>query len=406
MQKLAGSYENKTASALTIPNWFSAEYQKSVEEHIVLNNCLSPLFIRVHNQIDYTCFNKLHMALGVLGKNKYLFEQGYINAYYGADFVGEEKLREYVRKMKFVQDTLQKLGKEFIFIQAPGKASFYPEYIPDSLLRKTTDQTNYYVLRKLLDEYNINYIDFRAHILTMKKTSPYPLYTETGIHWSKYAMALVMDSINNFVEQRRKIDIPDIYWKEIDMELSHYEDNDIEGALNLLFPMSMTKYAYPNLQFESHKNKTVPKVLMIGDSYLANLFWGHFFESYDSTSQYWFYNKTILRNHNDTRLHRSQVNVIDIINKDDIIILGGTEPNIKRLGFDFIDKTYAYYKDGITRMPFEDEFAKKLQAYKKDVKEKGEYQSEIQRISEEQKVSLDSACAIKCIWLVEEKQFQ
>ena len=140
--RLDGSVEKKYISELNFLNWFSGEYQNSIDEYWALNNHLTPFFIKLNNQLNYSLFTKLSVDQCIIGDEMFLFHKIYVNTYYGRDFIGEEKLVEYVKKMKFLQDTLQKLNKEFIYIQAPGKASHFSEYIPDSLKKGSTTVTN------------------------------------------------------------------------------------------------------------------------------------------------------------------------------------------------------------------------------------------------------------------------
>lgn len=403
--KIQGSFKNTVLVDFNIENWFSADYQRSLEEHIVLNNHLSSIFIRISNQIDYSLFNEVHIAKGFMGKDKYMYEHAYIETYYGRDFVGEEKLRNYVRKIKFVQDTLRKLNKEFIYIQAPGKGSFFPEYIPESFKYGNTEVTNYYTLKKLLDEYGINHIDFRPYFLENKYKSKYPLFTQPGIHWSKYAMALVMDSINNFIEKGNNIDLPEISWDNVDIEYAKYEDNDLGDVLNLIFPISSEKYAYPRLVFEPHKNKDTPKVLMVGDSYLGTLYEDGFYRSFDSTSQFWFYNTSVLSLSFPHKLHKYQLKQLDVLRKSDIVILGCAEHNIEGQSWSFIENVYQYYAYGKTMSAYEISFMKKVDSCKGLSGNEILSTSEIKEISDDQGVSMDSAKTIKWLWKLETGQY-
>lgn len=401
--QLDGAFEQHALVELNVSNWFSGDYQKALDEYIVQNTHMSPFFIKFSNQIDYTMFGKLHGSQAVMGKEGNLFQPVYITSYYGQDLRTEADLIDYVKKMKFIQDTLQKLNKQFIYIQAPGKASFCPEYIPDSM-RKPIVPTNYDLLMKLLDEYKIKYINFKPYFLANKNKSEYPLFTRTGIHWSKYAMALVMDSITHFVEHDKNIDLAEISWDEIEISTAQYEDRDLESILNLLFPLYPEKYAYPVIKVEPLKGKTVPKLLMIGDSYMGNLYWDHYFESYDSTSQYWFYNNSVYSLSFPDRIHKYQLNQIDVINKSDIVMLGCTEPNVKGLSWNFIDKVYDYYKYGKLNNQVELDFLSDVDSTREVIKTKGMFRADIETISNKQHISLDSALTVQALWLVDSKK--
>ena len=65
----------------------------------------------------------------VIGKENYLYEKGYIDAFFGVDFIGHDSIAISAYKLKMIQDTLAKLNKTLLIILAPGKGDFFPEYI-------------------------------------------------------------------------------------------------------------------------------------------------------------------------------------------------------------------------------------------------------------------------------------
>ena len=104
--------------------------------------------------------------------------------------------------MKFISDTLQKLNKQLLFVFAPGKASFYPEYIPDKYLTQK-GITNYQIFLEGIKQRGINHIDFKKWFSDNKYKSKYPLYPQHGVHWSTYGTALVTDSLIKKIEELR-----------------------------------------------------------------------------------------------------------------------------------------------------------------------------------------------------------
>ena len=329
-----------------------------------------------------------------------------IDSYYGRDFFGEDTLRLYVEKMKFIQDTLRKLNKEFIYIQCPGKASFFPEYIPDSLKGDVSDMNNYIVLVKLLKEYHVNFIDFKPYFLTNKNKSPYPLFTHTGIHWSKYSSYKVADSINNFIETSLKLDLPEFYYNDIEIDKARNEDDDLEHTMNLLFRVSNMKYGYPIIQKETSENKDLPMVLMVGDSYLGSLYSGvDFFEYFNPKSQYWFYNLYVYSLSRPERMHHYQFDQNEIIAQSNIVIVGCTEPNIIGTSWGFINETYGYYKFGYKMLdnPLRKNFMAKVDSCKSVL-----IASQIEQAIEDVKghnISIDSAKTIYAINKVQDAKF-
>jgi hypothetical protein len=78
------------------------------------------------------------------------------------------------------------LGKQVLVILAPGKASYFPEFIPDEMATITKLNTNYEGYKAELKESTVPFIDAHQWFRNMKDTSRYPLFPKCGIHWSKY----------------------------------------------------------------------------------------------------------------------------------------------------------------------------------------------------------------------------
>ncbi|MDR1758228.1 MAG: hypothetical protein LBR51_04640 [Bacteroidales bacterium] len=61
---------------------------------------------------------------------KFPKEENYVKSYYGTDFIGEDKCRELVQKLKILQDALQRRGKDLLVVIAAGKGFFIPNTSP------------------------------------------------------------------------------------------------------------------------------------------------------------------------------------------------------------------------------------------------------------------------------------
>ena len=89
-------------------NWFSGTYQEKFDKYIEQNLGLRPLLVRLNNQIDFSLFRKANAEGVLIGKNGYLFENDYIRAFQGTDFMGFNFIDKNVRRMRFLQDHLKK----------------------------------------------------------------------------------------------------------------------------------------------------------------------------------------------------------------------------------------------------------------------------------------------------------
>ncbi len=342
LDNLNGAIDQIEKPKFTINDWFSGKFQENEEKYFNENFGFRNLFVRFNNEIYFDFFKKAKANGVIIGKQNYLFEENYIKAYYGTDFIGKDSINKRMEKFKYLQDTLRKLNKNLLLIFAAGKGTYYSEYIPEKYkVKKST--TNYEYHLKNAKKLGINYIDFNQYFLKNKNKSKYPLYPKYGIHWSIYGMCLAADSIIKHIEKARKIDMNSIYWEKVDLEEPKNEDYDIGSGMNLLFNLKSFKMGYPQIKFEKDSSKIKPNLLVVSDSY----YWGMFnfgISAVFNESHFWYYNKEIYPDTYTKPLMTDQINLRKEINKHDVIIVMSTQATMTDLGWGFIEKAYELYK--------------------------------------------------------------
>ena len=129
----------------------------------------------------------------IIGKNGCLYENGYINEYYGYAQkyvnVTDEQLMTRVEILKEIQDELELRGIAFCVAISPSKASAMPDYIPDWYIAQNKPITSDYVrpytrFVKFLDENGVYFVDSTSLYKSLGMTNTFPL---TGIHWNRLA---------------------------------------------------------------------------------------------------------------------------------------------------------------------------------------------------------------------------
>ena len=343
IRDLKGAVEKSENVEFTTDSLFSTGYQEKKEKYLCENFGFRNDAIRIRNQISFSLFNKAKANGVIIGKENYLYEENYIKAYFGLDFVGEDSIKNRLEKLKVVQEELAKMNKTLIFINAPGKGSFYPEYFPDEYQSVKKGKTNYGYFAKYLKELNINNIDFNAYFFQHKKDSKYTLYPKYGIHWSHYGSCLAADSIIRYIEKKRNIDMMNLQWKEVDIENAHSIDVDISKGMNLLFDTKLEKMAYPKVYFESEKGKTKPRLALIGDSFHWTLIDIGFLTPFVNFN-YWYYNKEVYHDKFEKPTPIEKINFKEQIQNNDIFIILCTDANLSKAGWGFIEQAYQQLK--------------------------------------------------------------
>ena len=170
--KLKGDFRLVEDPHFSFKSWFSGDFQKKKEEYLNTSFGFRNFYVRLNNQIAYNLFNVAKANGVIIGKNNYLFEENYLKAYNGTDFIGKTNIIHRMERLKFLSDTLKKLNKSLILVFAAGKGSFYPEYFPDSY-RTRKGPTNYDYHIRFAKAYGLNYIDFNRYFVDHKYNSKY-----------------------------------------------------------------------------------------------------------------------------------------------------------------------------------------------------------------------------------------
>lgn len=341
-KKLEGSFVLAQKPSFNREVWFDGTYQDNYNKYTNDNLIGRDFLIRAYNQYRFNLFGIVNANGTIKGKDNVLFQDFYIDALNGLDKVDTSVVHNDVLEFKNLQAALKKINKTLVLAIAPGKASFYPEYLPDSIKINHDASTNYSFYTEELNNNDIPYIDLKRFLLSKKSEVKYPLFPRGGTHWSGYAVTLVMDTLSKYIEKESGFDLVNFKSEEgvlTDREM-RFTDDDISKAINLLIPIKNWPMYYPNVVFEKNSNKKKPGILSIGDSFNQS-FWGfypYFSELFNEKSRYWYYNKVIgwPDSLQSKYIDVHSLDLYDEIMQRDIILIVTTEQNLKTFGFEFI----------------------------------------------------------------------
>lgn len=325
-------------------DWFSGTYQESMSHYVNHHFGFRNTLVRLHNQLQYTFFKEVRAQGVMLGQDDYLYEEHYILSYLGLNYVGEEKVESDVMKLRKVVDTLQQLNTSLIFILAPGKGYFFPEYFPDKYQKIKKQEGNYEAYTNAFKARGIPYVDFNDWFIQMKKTALYPLYGKGGIHWSTYGATLAVDSLIRFVQYRKSCRLNHLQIDSVIVEENNSDDdNDIALALNLFSPLSTYPMGYPQFRFARYDDAVKPQMICVADSYSWFLLHSGVTKEVFSNGKIWYYNKIVQPIEGPSPTKILELNMQEEIEKQDFVLVLITEANLSRFAFGFIDQLYDLY---------------------------------------------------------------
>ena len=344
--KLKGAFSPSNYLSFKWNNWFNGSYQENTTPYINENIGLRNWFIYLGNQYQYTAFDRLSNEKVVQLDNGFLYEQTYIDAITGKNFIGKDSIQELTGKLKFIQDQLAKDSIQFLFVLAPGKAHFFQEHFPETNYPSTfhPDSTNRTQVLHSFKENGINHIDFASWFLEMKATSPFPLYPKTGTHWSYYGSYLAQDSILNYLKNSQPQHFGSYKLDAIDRSFPKKKlvDDDIEKSLNLIQKLDQYEMGYPQLSFVPAQNPTHPCVV-ISDSYYWQIHKAGFTKKALNGGSFLYYYRELYTpdDHRPVREGVWKKGAEELIKKHKAVIVLSTDANLHRLGFGFIEDYYS-----------------------------------------------------------------
>lgn len=366
IRELDGDFILAEEPDLNLNDWmegkFQSAFERYIDDHIGFRNSL----VRLNNQLDYSLYRIPHADGIVVGKGDQMFEYDYIREFIGNDFIGENVIDKKMRKLRFLQQYLKREKDiDLVLVFEPGKASFYPEYIPDRFLKGKKGKRNSEEFRKKADKYGIEYIDFDLWYRNdLKGKSAYPLYAPYGIHWSTYGSSFAADSLLNYIESVRQIDLVNATVDSLTVNIhANRPDYDVGRALNLMWRLPETdSLAYPVFSFGDTTSNAKPMVLTVGDSYYWNIFNTRIPKHIFGNEAFWYFNSAV---YPDTYLHPVSVvdlNLKDEIEKQDVIFLMVTGRFLYKFGWSFIENVYKLYAPN-SEFDKEEEYAEEIRDY-------------------------------------------
>ena len=278
---------------LNLANFASGQYQSNAEQYSRENFGFREWHIRLYNQFRHSLFGQTTNQFVVKGNDdKTYFEESYVISYTGETYLGEEMIQNNTKQLKLIQDMLRTKGTTLLPVFVLGKASYYPELIPDKYIAKRHETNNYQEYLKAFAEQDVEMIDFNRWFCEHKGTEAHTIYCNLSAHWTVYAASLAMDSLVNYMESKTQQQQARFHIDGFDNTYLMSQDDDLYNMMNLMFPIKHNTVDQPQFSFtEGYK----PKVLALSDSYWWTVYaWDVALpQNLFSNGGFWFYNKTI-----------------------------------------------------------------------------------------------------------------
>ncbi|MBT3418744.1 MAG: hypothetical protein HN726_02980 [Candidatus Magasanikbacteria bacterium] len=339
-----------TRPTLTLSSFKTGDFQRDFSDWFSYVMGFRGALIRSDNQLNFSLFSDISSQADtkiVLGKQDFLYEQGYIDGIQHIDPIDPLILKERVLALRTFQDELNKREIPFLLLISPSKASVYPEFIPDRFLYTEAVQTKntYEQLVPLLDTYGIQYIDGHDFFVRQKETQPHTLFSAGGTHWNYYGALLFLQHVFDVLEIHIDKDLPELILDDVVVDTDSYAaDRDLLELINVWDTSPLDSLTPHPLYHSETEGKFLGDFLFVGDSFswilLDILDGAHMYNSRDF--YYYFKQHDTYPEKSSTSINRSNINWEKDVFSRDAIILEVNETAPLPLWFGFVDEALNY----------------------------------------------------------------
>ena len=304
----------------------------------------------------------------VVGKNGYLYENGYINEYLGSApkyiNVTDEELIHRASTLKNIQEDLSERGIAFCVVITPSKAGSLPQFIPDFHIADFPPLSSDYVrpyirFKQFLKDHGVYFVDSADVFASIGMTNTFP---RTGIHWSLTAAFEVVEAVVKEYERQRGLEVRHLVADSIISSASPFAvEQDIFGIVyggdnrrHMDDAIVDERYYTHDIYLEPGGGKPkIGRTIIQGGSFTGELnrFFGHF-NLADSTHMIYYNNGGNTNRINWGRELRDVDFVLLEVNEQFVYNMGGNAPqwaendiNILPLGPNFIDALLEYLEN-------------------------------------------------------------
>lgn len=378
---------------------FSGDYQSGIEKYINDNMGFRPFLVRLHNQTQFSLYKQASAKGVVIGKDNYLFEQAYIDAYHGQYFLGRNDLIKKIEALKELQTELENIGKTLVIVLPPGKATYYPEYIPERKRGIASDSTFYKEYSTLLPKYGVNCFDANEWFLQMKDTSQHILYPQYGVHWSEYGAAIAADSLIIQLEGLSGRKLPSMIFSDIRKQNSSQgTDNDIEWGMNLINSLPSQTLSYPTIEWDYAGSDTTTNMLVVGDSFYWNWYYLGLGEKCFNKTSFWYYNNEVYPESKQSSVKVKTIDQRSVIYNSDVVLLIASESNLVNMPWGFVDDAIDILQGHVEDPAVYDQ---KIQEVINRIKSDENWMKSIVEKAKEQNILVDSMLLLDARWVIE-----
>ena len=296
--------------------------QDSTEAYLKQHYGFREPLTRLHNQTRWTLFRYSQVVEDeriVITPDNWIFEPWTVEEYYQSHAYQHskdsaemaEKLEEEAQRLLEIQQLLEPYGTRLFVALLPGKEQVCGEHMPKNTQYFFDKKiTAYDFYKNRFKELGVNHIDLGEWFMQMKDTVSYPLFPQTGTHWSNLAAIHSADTLVRYMEHLSDSNMVNILIdKTFKRTLKH--DADLETLMNLIWPIQKAPNYLAASSYDYDTTAWRPRLITVGDSFYWNIL--NFTPVWDvfESVPYWYYFSTVY--FDGDIYHTKKISDIDVL---------------------------------------------------------------------------------------------
>ena len=269
-QLLNGVQKETARPELSLAGVFSSSFQDDFTKWFDQNFGMKGYLVKTNNQILYSLFREPGPSGEgiVFGKHEQLYGKPYIDCYLQVSqpFL-IQRLDGEAARIKELQDLLAERGIFFTVFLTPGKASVYPEYIPDDFWVASNGQLNPNRCNFIaaLRKHSVHHVDAISLLQRFKQSSNVPLFPRGGGHWTEMGAYLALEELLAQICKTSGRDIGKVELEDVQLTPPSGSDTELAVFMNTWIPP--LDYSAPKVKVRPVPPDIKSKVLFVGGSF-------------------------------------------------------------------------------------------------------------------------------------------
>ena len=408
-KKLYGVMEEKPKPQLTLRNWTEHRFQDDAEAYLQQHYGLREPLTRLYNQYIWDFYGQTfakERSWVFVSDDNWYYEAGYVQEFYEgsswkyakdslemATTLGREALM-----LSQIQQILEGFNIPLFVLLEPGKEQIYPEHVPENThYNREKVFSAHEFLHRRFEELGVNFIDAGEWFLQMKDTADFPLFPQTGTHWSNLAAMYVADSLIRYME-----DLGDVNMTDFSIGKKYVKtkepDDDLERLLNLMRPLKKAPNYYAKTKLIEDPTAVKPRLITIGDSFYWNILNHTPFKRIFDGVTYWYYFSSTYFDGPDG--HVSDIDLLEKVMAADFVMLAYSTPQQYELGNGFPERF-------LTEWCYDEEEIEQLKAKTKEsIRNNSKWMASIEQRAEERQIPVDSLLSLETAYVIKKRPDQ